>query len=211
MSAEEEVLDPDPSSLYEDLLERHIEKRVCAVLAKKYARLREEPERMDLGVEDRVTPSTSSGARGDILPAFDPDDQGNVVDAWLKKIDQLGEIHKWAEYDYIFCFMQQKLSTRCRSRVVWALRKLWQNVDRVEGRAKTSFFPLRGSSNIVGRNEKEETIRREIDPLLPRKACTDPTMSLGRFLVLSKDYRWNYRPTRERINATPSTNCMLVS
>jgi hypothetical protein len=122
MSAEEEVLDPDPNSLYEDLLERHIEKRVSAVLAKKYARHREEPERMDLGVEDRVTPSTSSGARGDILPAFDPDDQGNVVDAWLKKIDQLGEIHNWAEYDKI-CFMQQK-TTRCRSRVVWALRKL---------------------------------------------------------------------------------------
>jgi hypothetical protein len=113
MSAEEEVLDPDPNSLYEDLLERHIEKRVSAVLAKKYARHREEPERMDLGVEDRVTPSTSSGARGDILPAFDPDDQGNVVDAWLKKIDQLGEIHNWAEYDKI-CFMQQKLRGAAR-------------------------------------------------------------------------------------------------
>jgi hypothetical protein len=53
--------------------------------------------------------------------------------------------------------------------------------DRVEGRAKTSFSPLCGSSNIVGRNgQKEETTRREYDPLLPRKACTDPTMSLGR-------------------------------
>jgi hypothetical protein len=31
MSAEEEVLDPDPNSLYEDLLERHIEKSVHGV------------------------------------------------------------------------------------------------------------------------------------------------------------------------------------
>ncbi|KAH0822617.1 hypothetical protein GEV33_000174 [Tenebrio molitor] len=129
MSAEEEVLDPDPSSLYEDLLERHIEKRVCAVLAKKYARLREEPERMGLGVEDRVTPSTSSGARGDILPAFDPDDQGNVVDAWLKKIDQLAK------------------TTRCRSRVVWALRKLWQNVDRVEATLLEEMFKRKKRSD----------------------------------------------------------------
>jgi hypothetical protein len=47
------------------------------------------------------------------LPTFDPDDQGNAVDAWLKKIDQLGEIHKWAEYDKI-CFMQQKLRGAAR-------------------------------------------------------------------------------------------------
>ena len=59
-----------------------------------------------------------SRAGGDILEPFDPDDEDPNVDSWLNKLDQLGKVHVWSEYERS-CFMQAKLRGAAKK---WFLR-----------------------------------------------------------------------------------------
>ncbi|XP_069686310.1 uncharacterized protein [Periplaneta americana] len=60
-------------------------------------------------------------AGGELVDAFDPDDRDCNVDRWLNKIDQLGSIHDWREYERLW-IMQAKLR---------GAAKVWFN--RLEG------------------------------------------------------------------------------
>ncbi|XP_069699915.1 uncharacterized protein [Periplaneta americana] len=56
----------------------------------------------------RASSRPTARAGGELVDAFDPDDCECNVDRWLNKIDQLGRIHDWSDYERAY-FMQTKL------------------------------------------------------------------------------------------------------
>lgn len=65
----------------------------------------------EINVNSRHGGCTSRGESrvgGDILEPYDPQDKDQNVDRWLAKIDQMGAIHHWSEYERS-CYMQAKL------------------------------------------------------------------------------------------------------
>ncbi|KAK9891712.1 hypothetical protein WA026_016510 [Henosepilachna vigintioctopunctata] len=53
-------------------------------------------------------------AGGEILEPFDPDSKDCNILKWINKIDQLGEIHEWSDYERAY-FMQSKLQGGART------------------------------------------------------------------------------------------------
>lgn len=102
----------EENDLYQALLEKHIERKVANIFKRTFDQYRG-------GTTDMETDHGSSEpntvlVRGDIIPTFDPDDKITTVIGWLQKIDQLGEIHNWTEYQKS-AFMQQKLRGSART------------------------------------------------------------------------------------------------
>lgn len=53
--------------------------------------------------------AATSRSMAEIVPKFDPDSKDSNVIAWLSKIDQLGVIHDWDDYEKC-CYMQSRLA-----------------------------------------------------------------------------------------------------
>lgn len=86
--------------LYENLLAQHIEKKIEAAIRSSMGRQHPvEPAQED---HHRIT------VRGDIVAVFDPDNNSTTADGWLQKIDQLGDVHGWTDYEKS-SYMQMKL------------------------------------------------------------------------------------------------------
>lgn len=96
------------SALYEDLLNKHIERKINAALKRKFGTADNTTE-VD---SENLQGSASIRPKSEIIPFFDPDCK-MPVSSWLCKIDQLGDIHKWSEYERI-CYMQIRLKGAAR-------------------------------------------------------------------------------------------------
>jgi hypothetical protein len=110
----------EEQQLYESLLDKHIERKVNASLRRT---LQQESRR-----GDAPSPSPPTGSSygphaggeahqpkviGEIIPWFDPENQSCVVTSWVQKIEQLGAIHRWSDYEKI-CYMQLRLKGAAR-------------------------------------------------------------------------------------------------
>ena len=88
------------NDLYQRLLSEQIEKRIDAAIKRRFASNRRvnRQEEMEL-TENVAIAGPSRFSKGDLIPKFDPDDRSCMVTGWLQKIDQLGTIHAWTEYE----------------------------------------------------------------------------------------------------------------
>lgn len=125
-----------------------------------------------------------------LIPEFDPDGEECIsASAWLKKIDQLGEIHKWSETNKSF-YLQDKLKGQARK---WYNRldeydHSWADWKQMLIRA----FPRhRDYGNLL-----EEMMNRT--KLLCAFGVNYPTAR--RFPVLFVDYQQHFKPMQERIS-----------
>lgn len=51
----------------------------------------------DLDQETTAMGRPKNHRAASLIPEFDPDEEDCTVKAWLKKIDQLGDIHQWSD------------------------------------------------------------------------------------------------------------------
>lgn len=67
----------------------------------------------DLQNETSLVPTTARHRGASLIPEFDPDNEDTTVTAWLKKIEQLGNIHGWDDQTKSY-HLQDKLRGQAR-------------------------------------------------------------------------------------------------
>ena len=95
----------DKDSSLEKLIEDKLEEKIAKFVQDRTKKTR---------VTGSETEASSSRARGDIIPLFDPNDESMDAVTWLNKIDQLGHIHNWDDYAKS-CYMQERLAGEART------------------------------------------------------------------------------------------------
>ncbi|KAJ8920492.1 hypothetical protein NQ315_005361 [Exocentrus adspersus] len=113
MSAHDEPMDQEEEQmdeLYQRLIKQQIERKINKLIQKGIAQagLTETEEQ-----EGEAGTSRPVVLKGSILPRFDPDQKMLTVTSWLQKIDQLGRLHSWTDYEKS-CYMQNKLAGTAR-------------------------------------------------------------------------------------------------
>lgn len=99
-----------PDRLYRRLLQDEIERKINDAIRNSFRSVA--PSVVSARDADNG-PSGSTILKGDILPQFDPDQKTSTVTSWLQKIEQLGQLHRWTEYEKA-CYMQNKLKGSAR-------------------------------------------------------------------------------------------------
>lgn len=145
--------------LYQSLLDKHIERKINAMLKRKLGQNRGSAENSSMDTDDsEMRPIVKAG----IIPEFDPDSKNCTVTAWLQKIEQLGQIHNWSNYEKT-CFMQIKLRGSARE---WFNRL--ENYDKTWDEWKMSL------SRAFPRCVDYATVLEE---LVARRKRSDETMT----------------------------------
>lgn len=150
----------DSSALYQELLQRHIEAKVDAALRRALDQRLDDGELEGARAEDGMRHRVS--VKGDIIPTFDPDNPATTAEGWLQKIDQLGDVHGWTDYERS-CFMQVKLRGPAKD---WFDRLDGYNRSWAEWKiAVTRAFPRHTDYAAV------------LEQLVARKKRSDETMT----------------------------------